>query len=845
MRASYAAWAIALALAVAPLGVSSVNKRASAADAPVRRGDPVNGLRWVRALGPRAEEMLAPVSHQIAGLVRLPPGKTAADLGLQPVTDTCARIRGSREQVLAFGDAHPDLGVEVAPPLKLLLDSAGRWTRALSAHAAGVDGRGAMVGIADTGLDVTHPDFRNADGTTRVAWMLDLSLAPAGLHPDLEAKYSIRNNKGAAILGAVLSRADIDAILASNGEAPIDVIGHGSHVTGIAAGNGHAGTNVNVGMAPGADIVSVRLTRTSAEAIENDDLVRAIQFMFEVADADKKPLVANVSLGSDFGSHDGNMAWEQVIASYVGPGHPGHALVAAAGNSGSVADLPIHQIVRASKGSRMRVPVSAGQTKVGGTVRVWAALPPTTHVEIGLESSDGATWIEPQSEGASLGLSYGKTNVSIVYGEGAKDSEVPKGARGAIVAWTGLYPKGNYNITLDGEGLVDLYLETYGEASTNSTGFVEGMREGTINLPATNPGVIGVGCTVNKVAWKSFYGQSEVAFRVPNLDAVGGRVTTNTKALFRAFEPGEVCYFSSAGPNVNGVPKPEISAPGGVVGSSMSAQAPPGSRDSIFTNSGCPKGQDGKPDFKCYQIDATHAISAGTSMASPMVAGVIALLFQKDPTLTQDKIVAVLQGGAHPFRGAAPFDDQSGPGELDAVGALDALAKMQAPVNVLPELAGSWLTLSSGFLAADGALPMTAIVELRTANGERADFFDRGRLAPVVRVGGIDVAPTSLVRKGPGVWSFQFTAPPGYGGTFATVGATFDGKPIVASKRVAVATDPWNARYASAARGGSCAVTHIDAPGPFGAGGAGAAEGGILGISVALACRRRRQRRTS
>ena len=64
-------------------------------------------------------------------------------------------------------------------------------------------------------------------------------------------------------------------------------------------------------------------------------------------------------------------------------------------------------------------------------------------------------------------------------------------------------------------------------------------------------------------------------------------------------------------------------------------------------------------------------------MSAPMVAGTIALLFQKDPTLTQDKIVGLLQAGAHDFRGPHPFDDQSGPGELDVLGTLDALEQIE------------------------------------------------------------------------------------------------------------------------------------------------------------------------
>ena len=116
-------------------------------------------------------------------------------------------------------------------------------------------------------------------------------------------------------------------------------------------------------------------------------------------------------------------------------------------------------------------------------------------------------------------------------------------------------------------------------------------------------------------------------------------------------------------------------------------------------------------------------------MSSPVVAGVVALLLQKDPTLTQDKILALLQAGAHRFRGVAPFDDQSGPGEVDAMGALDALEQMRNPELQLPAAAQSWLTLSSDYVPADGSTAVTAIVELRTGDAKhRADFFDKKRL---------------------------------------------------------------------------------------------------------------------
>jgi hypothetical protein len=192
-----------------------------------------------------------------------------------------------------------------------------------------------------------------------------------------------------------------------------------------------------------------------------------------------------------------------------------------------------------------------------------------------------------------------------------------------------------------------------------------------------------------------------------------------------------------------------------------------------------------------------------------MVAGVVALLLQRDPTLTQDKILALLQAGAHRFRQAPVFEDQAGPGEVDALASLDALDQMKNPSLQLPALARSWLTLSADYVSADGSTPMTAIVELRTADGaHRADFFDAPRLQPFVVVDGQEVRPApQLIRRGPGVWFFVWDPPAGLGGQSATFGARFDGADIVAPRTVPIGADRWTASYASEAKGSSCAFS--------------------------------------
>lgn len=798
---------------------AAVCTREAVADPP--RASFPDGADVLRVLGPNARAALAAApSGPLGALVRIPPGATAASLGIRQVAPGIGEIRGEAATLLGFAQQHPDVGLEVSPPLHLLMSSAGVWTRAVDARKTyGVDGTGTLVGVADTGIDITHPDFMDENGHTRIAWLLDLSLKPIGLHPDLEAKYGIKDDQGNLIGGAVLAASEIDQLLKDGKKGPIDDVGHGTHVASIAAGNGGGGPYI--GIAPKAGLVIARVTRAGTESIDNNDLVDGVAFLFDVADSMSMPIAVNLSIGGDFGSHDGQMLWEQALASNVGATHPGHALVVAAGNSGSIVDTPIHESVRASAGSTVRVPIvvakkcvtdPAGDTQcdgspLSGAVQVWVALRSGANVRIGIDGPDG-TWISPIDENSSLGKNVGQANSGVIFGAGQPNSPIPNGSRGAIALWSGSFPPGTYSITVDGDGTVDMFLQATGDAQSRAY-FAAGVREGTINLPATSPSLIGVGCTVNRITWTSI-ARVPVSLRVPLLDAAGGYPAPNNQTV--EISNGDVCWFSSAGPTVTGVPKPEISAPGGVVVAAMSAQAPPGVGSSIFTNPNCPV-KNGTKDPRCMQVDDHHGVAVGTSMSAPMAAGAAALLFQRDPTLTQDAISVLLQAGAHPFRGGAPFEDQGGPGELDVKGSLDAYDQLKNPALSLPALGASWVTLSSDYAAADGSTPVTAILELRTDGGaHRADLLDPSRLVASVA---IDGAPTgdapAIARRAPGVYVYQYTPPPGLGGSSLTLGATFDGQPIVAARTIPIAADIWTGTYSSRAKGG-CTIAREKGP---------------------------------
>src|SRR5450432_3071910 len=104
-------------------------------------------------------------------------------------------LRGRSSDLLAFATAHPDLHMEIAPPLRPLLDHAVQATNQNLVRLTHT-GASVVIGVADTGLDVTHPDFLDAQGHSRVAWLLDLSVPPRGTHPDLEQQFGVPSPTG-------------------------------------------------------------------------------------------------------------------------------------------------------------------------------------------------------------------------------------------------------------------------------------------------------------------------------------------------------------------------------------------------------------------------------------------------------------------------------------------------------------------------------------------------------------------------------------------------------------------------------------------------------------------------
>jgi subtilisin family serine protease len=701
----------------------------------------------------------------------------------------------------------PDLKLHWAPPRRPLLDQADNWIGVSGfREATGFSGQGVVIGIVDTGLDVRHGDLRDSDGKSRVRYLIDFSRPPRDRQAELEEEYGCTSDTECAIF----SNEDLDALLnnATDGDEPKDTYGHGTHVASLAAGNGLAAKGARyVGVAPGATLFGARVSRGSSGAIFDADIILATRFIFEQAERLGLPAVVNLSLGSDFGTHDGSSPLEQGLASFVGPDFPGRAIVVAAGNSGNLhtgidsgqpEPLGIHTEVHVPRESTAEIPIITPSEELGGargaTIYVWLGFRPGDEISVAVDRGN-EPWIPAIAPGQASTFDAEGYEGTVFNGPTREGSSITVGDDNAVVVIDGDFEPGTrFTLRLSGHGTVNLWLQSGGGASPDiSTGALlpRGEKQGTINIPAAHPDLIAVGATVNRNRWRDENGEAFLVGRDDGSEDLA--------------EVDGTAPFSAAGPNALGVIKPDLVAPGMYVIGAMSGDADPRSNGGlgVFASNG----RCGDPDYECFVIDDdVHAITSGTSMSAPLVSGAVALLLEQRPELTQPQIRILLQAGARQPTGTVLAEQQLGPGVLDLQGTLAALQAEDSPIERSPA-DQSRIVLAASFIRPDPRLPLNGLLELRDGRDRVADVSDPRRLGLEVSGGSLSMAPTRL---GPGLFQFQVTAPEGSGGAQLELRLTFDGAPLV-SRRVPIGVDRWLAEGNPLARGG-CSVGTEPAP---------------------------------
>ncbi|MEA2063398.1 MAG: S8 family serine peptidase, partial [Gemmatimonadota bacterium] len=515
----------------------------------------------------------------------------------------------------------------------------------------GVTGRGVLIGVLDSGIDWRHPDFLDPDGRTRIAAILDLSFSDEEL---AKVDGEFRGPFG----GVLITREQINEALAEGTDLPTrDFLSHGTHCAGTAAATAAGALSpvcIYGGVAPGAEIIAVKVTPSQRDSVFSEiNILDGLNFLDSLARSLDRPYVCNMSFGESLGPHDGSTMFERYIAGFAGTGTVGRVLVVASGNERHKRRHAAGDFFSLSgPGDSVELSLlvnGQGSHNDGMRVEVWLS-PGHPGAQMVLVTPDGER-LGPFEDGYG-GLEPLVTSEGVLLVENAFGGPNPdNGDRMLSVefydsqAWwpdsTGSdisIGQGTWRVILRaGTGSFDAYLYGTKGLYARFGSFVTEM--GTVTEPATSQELISVGAYVTRTGW-------------PRL---GDPVTGNTSGS----EIGKLAYFSGLGPNRRGVIRPELTAPGRLVMSSMSRWAwPPDEPLSMYS-------------LSMVAPDSIHAVSQGTSFACPHVAGICALLLEADPGLSHTQIKNLLTGTATVDSQAVGLaDNYWGHGRANAVSAV-------------------------------------------------------------------------------------------------------------------------------------------------------------------------------
>ncbi len=549
-------------------------------------------------------------------------------------------------------------------PIRPFLDSARKQTKADSAQRGialpmPMTGKNVIVGVIDAGFDLNHPT----------------------MYDTTYSKYRIQRVWAQKVAGAPPTgfaygneMTDTNVIKARGSDTTI--LSHGTHVAGIAAGSGYGSTAANNnqyrGMAFESDMVLVGIMPAPSEwAVAGEsDIIDGINYIFSYATAQGRPAVINLSWGATIGPHDGNSLFSQACDALTGAGK---IFVCAAGNNG---EDTVH--------------LQKTFTTADTTVSTFVTFSPY------LAANNQQTWVDVWGDSSSTFC----FTVKLYNANTAVDSTVQicladttrsfmlKGTNGDTCFVTASMTDVEYN------GKPHALLHFYSRVTDNicltttAKNAVVNMWEGYVLPPEgyygyllklgypwavsgdANMTVSDIGCTRSAITVAAY--TSKTSFR-----NIANQVRSYSGAVH-----GKIAPFSSFGPTEDLRIKPDIAAPGFALASAVN------SYDTSY-NVGGPNYSSIVHAYTANGRTYNYAMLAGTSMASPCVAGIVAMMLQMNPLLSPDSVKAILSRTAilDAYTGALPAAGNTtwGHGKINAYKALQYLATKLSVENTLNE----------------------------------------------------------------------------------------------------------------------------------------------------------------
>lgn len=397
-----------------------------------------------------------------------------------------------------------------------------------SPPSLGLTGNHVLVGLADSGIDITHPAFRREDGSTRILFLWDQTGTPDSdgiFHTPEGYSQGIEWNEeqiNQYILGSAPGQ-----VLPPEISIPIESgTGHGTAVAGIAAGNGRGSAGRQYrGVATESPLIVVKLGISQEGFPRTTEVMEAMDYIVKKASFLQMPVAVNLSFGNNYGAHDGQSLFEGFITDLTGVWK--NVIVIASGNEG---DARHHtQVQLQNQMESIPFAIADNETNLG--LQIWKNY--ADDMALFIEAPDGTRHQIDPRPGNSEQYQIGGNRILIYYG-------APSPYMLAQEIYMEWIPAPEQHFLTDGiwkillipekivDGRVEMWLPTL-ELVGMSTGFLNPVPETTLTVPSTARKIITVGAyRQDNDTLAAFSGRGNTTDRrnMPTIVAPGVNVTT-------------------------------------------------------------------------------------------------------------------------------------------------------------------------------------------------------------------------------------------------------------------------------------------------------------------------------
>lgn len=508
--------------------------------------------------------------------------RLAADYGVafNVVTGNLATAVIPMSALVDFAE-DPDVeNVDAGNSVKAMTDLAREYSHVDALHVGLPDfprsftGKGVLIGVIDTGFDFMHPAFRDAGGNSRIIHVWDQS--------------GRNGNTSSMGYGVVFDTPEL--IRSAAHDVSRDT--HGSHVAAIAASS----ADVYKGMAPESDIVVVATDKSESGIID------ALAYLLDYAEKEKKPMAINLSMGTVIGFKDGTDPIASMIDGLLDESGKKCLMAIAAGNEGHRNSTIVTEVV--GQGEVINTSFTP-PSHMRENVFIGCSTTSAFQVSLSLVGSDGVAFETSISSDASESVSHenitGEKDYSLVTLSPMKDADgLQRGV--SVNLYAPLKEGQKWKLVVTGAAGKYIACCDYGE-------FDNGSNASTMAATACGKNPISVGAYVSRDKF------------------------TNLQGMERSSDwtVGERYPLSGMGPTFDGRDKPDVLAPGAHIISAINNYAA-----SYNVN---------REDLAYTEVDALipgrtnyWGAMCGTSMATPVVTGIMALWLQANPRLDFDHV---------------------------------------------------------------------------------------------------------------------------------------------------------------------------------------------------------------